>query len=64
MYNFAEASMIYCRLADLYRDLDHFLDSRDRQGFAVASQERRDLLVSARELIEHITVADIVYSRL
>jgi hypothetical protein len=64
MYNFADANMIYSRLADLYRELDRFLDSRDRQGFAVACQELRDLLVRARDLIEHITVAEIVYSRL
>lgn len=64
MYNFADAHVIYCRLVALYRDLDRLLDSGDRQGFAIACQELRDLLVRARALIENITVADIVYSRL
>ncbi len=50
------------RFREVYRDLDRSLDARDRREFVLASRRHQDLVARLRDLIDTISVADIVAS--
>jgi hypothetical protein len=58
MHDMTDVDFLH-QLRAAHRDIDRCLDLHDPRAFSRASQKRQDLLSRLRELIEHISVAEI-----